>query len=119
MSTISTTLPEANFIGYQVVVAIGAGQTFQTSLLAIQAAVERKDMAAATGTRNFMRLLGGTVGLAASGAIVNNVVRRTLTGMGVAEDTIVAILSDPTVAGGWTAEVDLLTVRAAFGESCC
>lgn len=32
-------------------------------------------MAVATGTRNFVRLLGGTVSLAACAAILNNTVR--------------------------------------------
>jgi hypothetical protein len=44
--------------GYQVIIGVGAGQTFQTSLMAIQAAVSRKDMATVTGMRNFMRMLG-------------------------------------------------------------
>jgi hypothetical protein len=32
-------------------------------------------MAVATGTRNFLRLLGGTIALAACAAILNNTVR--------------------------------------------
>jgi hypothetical protein len=51
---------------------IGAGQTFQTSLIAIQASVKRSEMAVATGMRNFLRMLGGTVALAACAAILNN-----------------------------------------------
>lgn len=35
-------------VGYQVLSGIGAGQTFQTSLVAIQASLPRKDMAVAT-----------------------------------------------------------------------
>ena len=54
---------------------IGSGQTFQTSLIAIQASVKRHEMAVATGTRNFLRLLGGTIALAACAAILNNTVR--------------------------------------------
>jgi hypothetical protein len=53
----------------------GSGQTFQTNLIAIQAAVKRSEMAVATGTRNFVRLLGGTVALAACAAILNNTVK--------------------------------------------
>jgi hypothetical protein len=117
MSTISTTTPQANFIGYQIVVAIGAGQTFQTSLLAIQAAVERKDMAAAVGMRNFMRLLGGTVGLAACSAVSNNIVRAHLSAVGVGEAVVQRVLKDPTVAGDWSGDIDLDTVREAYGES--
>ena len=49
---------------------IGAGQTFQTSLIAIQASVKRSEMAVATGSRNFLRMLGRTVALAACAAIL-------------------------------------------------
>lgn len=76
LSTISPTISEARLIGYQILSGVGAGQTFQTSLVAIQASVERKDMAVATGTRNFLRLLGGTVALAGCAAILNNTVRQ-------------------------------------------
>jgi hypothetical protein len=75
LSTISPTISNAKLIGYQILSGIGAGQTFQTSLIAIQASVERKDMAVATGTRNFLRLFGGTVALAACAAILNNTFR--------------------------------------------
>ncbi|TIC56589.1 MFS general substrate transporter [Wallemia mellicola] len=39
----------ANFIGYCVIAGVGAGNTFQTTLLSVQAAVSRQDMAVATG----------------------------------------------------------------------
>lgn len=116
MTTLSTTTSKANFVGFQIVVAIGAGQTFQTSLLAIQAGVSRKDMAAATGTRNFMRMLGGTVGLAACGSIVNNVVRNRLESMGLDQAAVQLVLKDPTRNGGWLGSVDLEVVREAYGE---
>ena len=75
LSTISPTISNAKLIGYQILSGIGAGQTFQTNLIAIQASVKRSEMAVATGTRNFVRLLGGTVTLAACAAILNNTVR--------------------------------------------
>jgi cyanate permease len=115
LSTLSIDTPEGHFVGYQIIVGVGAGQTFQTSLLAIQAAVERKDMATATGTRNFTRMLGGTVGLAAVGAIVNNVVRTRLGQSGASGDTIALVLRDPTSRGGWESQVDLQIVREAYG----
>jgi hypothetical protein len=42
---------------------------------AIQAAVNRSEMAVATGARNFIRMLGGSVALAASSALLNNAVK--------------------------------------------
>lgn len=75
LTTISPTISDAKLIGYQILSGIGAGQTFQTSLIAIQACVARKDMAVATGTRNFLRIFGGTIALAACAAILNNTTR--------------------------------------------
>ncbi|KAJ4389868.1 hypothetical protein N0V93_007340 [Gnomoniopsis smithogilvyi] len=95
LSTISPTTSEARLIGYQILSGVGAGQTFQTSLVAIQASVARKDMAVATGTRNFVRLLGGTVALAGCAAILNNTVRNELVHL-LPSGTIDSIVSDPT-----------------------
>lgn len=77
-------------VGYAILTGFGVGQTLQPSLVAIQAAVERRDMAVVTGTRklvshadlsvvtqdlltrflSFVRNLGATLGLAVSGTIM-------------------------------------------------
>ncbi|KAJ3304275.1 hypothetical protein HDU93_006373, partial [Gonapodya sp. JEL0774] len=57
---------------------IGAGQTFQTSLVAAQSSVARPDIAVVTGLRNFCRIIGGTFGIAISGAILNNALVQRL-----------------------------------------
>lgn len=75
LSTISPSTSNAKLVGYQILNGFGAGQTFQTSLIAIQASVKRADMAVATGARNFIRLLGGTIALAVCAAILNNTVK--------------------------------------------
>lgn len=117
MSTLGAETPKANGYGYQILVAVGAGQTFQTSLLSIQASVARKDMATATGCRNFLRMLGGTVVLAACTAILNNVVRTRLSSSGLTADLVSKILSDPTelVLLGLDA-AQMATVRAAYAK---
>lgn len=97
LSSITPTTSIAKLSGYQVIVGVGAGQTFQTSLIAIQASVERKDMATATGLRNFLRQMGGTIALAACNSIVNNCVRRNLSGI-LSGTAYQAILEDPTRA---------------------
>jgi hypothetical protein len=51
LSTINPNTTLGEQVGYQILTGVGAGQTFQTSLVAIQATVARKDMATATGTR--------------------------------------------------------------------
>lgn len=75
LSTISPNTSIARLVGYQILSGIGSGQTLQTNLVAIQANVKRSEMAVATATRNFIRLLGGTIALSACGAILNNTVR--------------------------------------------
>lgn len=116
ISSITSTTSIAKLSGYQIIVGIGAGQTFQTSLVAIQAGVERKDMATATGLRNFLRQLGGTIALAACNSIVNNCVRRNLSGV-LPGTAYKAILEDPTRATslGLSAS-ELSAVTDAYGE---
>ncbi|KAK2754811.1 hypothetical protein FQN54_006704 [Arachnomyces sp. PD_36] len=65
-------------IGYALLMGFGVGQTLQPSLVAIQAGVVRRDMAVVTGTRNFVRNLGGTLGLAIAGTILNNALSTEL-----------------------------------------
>ncbi|KAL1410653.1 hypothetical protein Q8F55_004672 [Vanrija albida] len=105
LSSLQPDTSNARIYGFQVLVGVGAGQTFQTSLIAIQASVSRKDMATATGCRNFLRMLGGTVALAACTAIVNNIARVRMRSEFDA-DIVSAILSSPT-------ELELLGLDAA------
>ncbi len=116
LTTLSPTTSVAKLVGYQIIVGVGAGQTFQTSLIAIQAAVDRKDMATATGTRNFLRMLGGTIALAVCSTIINNTVRSQLESVGLGEQVSI-VLADPTQIY----EMDLtpaqqMDVVQAYGE---
>lgn len=95
MSSVGPYTSKPHIYGYQVLIGVGAGQTFQTSLIAIQASVDRKDMATATGTRNFLRMLGGTVSLAVCTAIVNNIARMRLDEF-FPDDVVTEILGAPT-----------------------
>lgn len=85
-------------IGYSILAGYGVGQTLQASLVAVQAAVHRKDMAVVTSTRNFVRNLGGTLGLAISGTILNNITRSKLSANGVAEAVINNVINNPETA---------------------
>ena len=75
LSTTTPDISDAKMIGYQILSGIGSGQTFMTGLIAIQATVSMEDLAVAFGMRNFMRMLGGTIGLAACSEILNNTFR--------------------------------------------
>ncbi len=52
------------------ILGLGMGMTMPTVVLAVQNAVEWKDLGVATGATTFFRSLGGAVGLAAYGAVM-------------------------------------------------
>ncbi|TIC03233.1 MFS general substrate transporter [Wallemia mellicola] len=85
----------AKFIGYSIIAGIGAGNTFQTTLISVQAAVKRQDMAVATGGRNFLRMLGGVMSLAFCDTILRNTLQKGLSKMGQTDEIIAAITSNP------------------------
>ncbi|KAL9622026.1 MAG: hypothetical protein Q9160_003525 [Pyrenula sp. 1 TL-2023] len=60
---------------------LGTGCCFQPSLVAILAHSRRADRAVLNSLRNFLRTMGGTLGLTVSGAILNNVLRSRLKGV--------------------------------------
>lgn len=84
-------------IGFGILTGFGVGQTLQPSLIAVQAGVERKDMAVVTSFRNFIRNFGGTLGLAISGTIINNLFRTTLEPLGLSNADILQLQNHPAV----------------------
>jgi hypothetical protein len=54
------------------VIGIGLGMAMQPLILAVQNAVEARDMGVGTSTATFFRSLGGSVGVAALGAVMSN-----------------------------------------------
>lgn len=75
LTTVTASTPNKSLIGYQLLSGFGSGQTLQTGLIAIQAAVKREEMAVITGARNYLRMMGSTLAIAISAAIINNTVR--------------------------------------------
>ncbi|KAL1656122.1 hypothetical protein SLS61_001194 [Didymella pomorum] len=82
-------------IGYGLLAGFGLGNTLQPSLIAVQAGVERKHMAVVTSFRNFIRNLGGTLGLAISGTIINSAVRSSLAPYGLSRSQVQLLLDSP------------------------
>ncbi|KAF7136999.1 hypothetical protein CNMCM5793_006750 [Aspergillus hiratsukae] len=82
-------------IGYGILTGVGVGNTLQPALIAIQAGVERRDMAVVTSFRNFVRNLGGTLGLAVSGTIINNILSTSITSLGLTSAETRSFLSSP------------------------
>lgn len=82
-------------IGYGLLAGFGLGNTLQPSLIAVQAGVERKHMAVVTSFRNFVRNLGGTLGLAISGTVINNAVRNSLASYGLSRSQVQLLIDSP------------------------
>ncbi|KAF5364758.1 hypothetical protein D9758_009296 [Tetrapyrgos nigripes] len=76
---------------------IGNGATMQTTTVAAQASVPRKDMAVVTAFRNFIRMLGGAFALPVASALVNNSLRSSMHTLALPESTISVVIDDPTI----------------------
>lgn len=60
---------------------LGTGGCFQPGLVALLAHGRRADRAVLNSLRNFIRTVGGTLGLTIAGSILNNVLKERLGGM--------------------------------------
>ncbi|KAJ7082899.1 MFS drug transporter [Mycena belliarum] len=85
-------------IGYSLLTGIGVGQTFQPSLVAVQGALDRKDMAVVTAMRSFARNIGGTIGLAVTGTIVNGVLSSYVSKLDISPELRQSIIDNPVAA---------------------
>ncbi|KAF5347240.1 hypothetical protein D9756_009985 [Leucocoprinus leucothites] len=97
---ISTFTPHTHrgfLVFFMLLSGAGSGQTFQTITVAAQATVPRKDMAVVTAFRNFLRLLGGTLGLAIASAIINNTLRGSMQDNAISDEIIYRIVDKPTL----------------------
>ncbi|CAN9240191.1 unnamed protein product [Alternaria alternata] len=104
-------------IGYGLLAGLGLGNTLQPSLIAVQAGVERKHMAVVTSTRNFIRNLGGTLGLAISGTIINNAVRSSLIPYGLSKPEIRMLLDTPDMFRDSVGHERTDLIRAALASA--
>ncbi len=57
---------------YMLVIGVGLGLAMQPLILAVQNSLDLRDMGAGTSTATFFRSLGGSVGVAALGAVLSN-----------------------------------------------
>jgi len=83
---IGTPLPLACL--YMLVVGAGIGLVLQVVVLVVQNAVEQRHLGTATASTTFFRSIGGTLGVALFGALLNARVGTALAGIG--ESSIVA-----------------------------
>ncbi|KAJ3481648.1 hypothetical protein NLI96_g7519 [Meripilus lineatus] len=99
LSTITESTAKGLMVFFMLLAGAGAGQTLQTTTVAAQASVSRKDMSVVTAVRNFVRLLGGTLSLAIGATIINNSLRHSMTTLSLPSSTIKKIIDDPTILG--------------------
>ena len=72
LSTLTETTPFWKLFIYAVMIGMGLGFSMQTIVIALQNAVEFKDMGVATSANTFFRSIGGTIGVAIFGTIYAN-----------------------------------------------
>lgn len=87
-------------VGILIPAGFGLGWLMQTILLVTQAAVDVKSLATATAAVNFFRSIGGVVGVAVFGAVLNNTVNDQLA-------------ANPLTAGHASGGFDLNSVSSA------
>ncbi|KAI0549058.1 major facilitator superfamily domain-containing protein [Xylaria curta] len=95
MSTLDENSGLGKQVGYSLLIGVGVGNTLQPALIAVQAGVERRDMAVVTSFRNFVRNLGATLGLAICGTLLNNIVANTLSTLSLSDEAAKSLLSNP------------------------
>ncbi|KAF7353979.1 MFS drug transporter [Mycena venus] len=119
ISTIRPGSPKAVLVVFMMLAGIGAGQTMrksdvvfqhkfrtidfqihnctETTTVAVQASVSRRDMSVVTAMRNFIRLLGGTLSLAVASTLINNKLRTSMTSLALPSSLISRIIDDPAL----------------------
>ena len=105
---------------FMAVLGLGLGATMQNLVLAVQNNTAQRDMGAASSVVAFFRSMGGSIGVAALGAVLSHqVVDRVTTGLA-------RLGVDPSAAGGQSSSIpDMSTLpgpvravfEAAFGDA--
>ncbi len=103
MSTMGVNTPYWQLSIFAIIVGGGLGLSMQTLVIALQNAVDFKDLGVATSLNTFFRSLGGVIGTAIFGTILTNRIAHNLT-TGFAELAV----KNPTVAAG----VDMKAIAA-------
>lgn len=78
LSTLSETTPFWKLASYAFIVGMGLGFCMQTLVIALQNAVDFKDMGVATSANTFFRSVGSTIGVALFGTVYSNQLTKYL-----------------------------------------
>jgi len=72
LSTMGQTTTTLETSAYMAVLGLGLGLVMQVLVLAVQNAVDKRDLGTATGAATFLRSMGGSFGVALFGAVLTN-----------------------------------------------
>ena len=78
LGTISATTSGVVIALYMIILGIGLGAVMQILVVAVQNAVDMKDLGSSTAAANFFRSLGGSFGTAVFGAVYSNILPHRL-----------------------------------------
>ncbi len=97
VSFITGSTPYVWLIAPMIGLGFGMAAVFTTTSIATQNAVEFGDLGAATATIMFFRMLGGAVGLAAFGTLLNATIRSELPArLGISADAASDLIREPS-----------------------
>jgi len=126
LSTMGQTTSTLETSAYMAVLGLGLGMVMQVLVLAVQNAVDKRDLGTATGAATFLRSMGGSFGVALFGAVLTNQLASNLRELlpggslppGVSPDTLkgspAAILSLPDAVRGPVIEAFARSIDTVF-----
>ncbi|KAF9238660.1 MFS general substrate transporter [Melanogaster broomeanus] len=117
LSTVTVSTSKVPLVFYMLVAGVGVGQTMQTTTVAAQASVPRKDMSVVTAVRNFIRLLGGTLALAVGSTLINNSLRNVLSTLSLTPSATKAVIDNPTILGSHASSSQLASLGLTSSQA--
>ncbi|KAG0746302.1 hypothetical protein G6F62_005201 [Rhizopus arrhizus] len=92
--------PFSRIYGITIIGSLGLGFLFSPTIIALQAAVDVKDIAVVTGLGNFSRILGSALGVAISSTVLNSHLNQELAHVIPAEEAVKVLASSEYVNRG-------------------
>lgn len=105
------TTPFSQIYGITILGSGSLGCLFSSTIIALQASVEIKDIAVVTGLGNFSRILGGALGVAISSAVLNSHLNQELPNLLPIDEATKVIQSSEYVNHGLSEEYKVLAIE--------
>ncbi|KAJ4000462.1 MFS general substrate transporter [Lentinula boryana] len=97
ISIFNASTSKAVMVVLMLLTGTGNGMTMQTTTVAAQASVARKDMSVVTAVRNFLRMLGGAISLPVASSLLNNAIRTSMINLELPASTITTVIDNPSL----------------------